>query len=216
VALPERAESGLTTTAYAVLGMLAIRDWTGYELTRQMRRSLAYCWPKNESVLYDEPRRLVERGLAAVSVEPAGRRSRHRYAITPEGRRALADWLATRPAEPKLEIEAMLRVLYADSGTVDDLLGAIGALRDWAVERYVAGRAQVAEYRQEQGAFPQRRHIQVLFARLFADVYRAVVDWCDLAAAEVSTWDSTVDRGLDARTRALLEEMLARPVPELR
>jgi DNA-binding PadR family transcriptional regulator len=213
MALPEGTESGLTTTAYAVLGMLAVRDWTGYELTQQMRRGLAHCWPKNDSVLYDEPRRLVQRGLAAVAVEPAGRRTRRRYAITPAGQQALAAWLATRPADPKLEIEAMLRLLYADSGSVDDLLKAIGALRDWAYARYVAGRTQVIEYRQPEGAFPQRRHIQALFARFFASIYHTVIDWCGLTAAEVSRWDSTTGRSLDQHTLALLDEMLAIPIP---
>jgi DNA-binding PadR family transcriptional regulator len=213
MAVPEGTESGLTTTAYAVLGMLAVRDWTGYELTQQMRRGLAHCWPKNDSVLYDEPRKLVERGLATVTVEPAGRRSRRRYAITPVGRRALAAWLATRPTDPKLEIEAMLRVLYADCGSVKDLLEAIGALRDWAYARFVAGHAQVIEYREPEGAFPERRHIQALFARFFASIYRTVIDWCDLAAAEVSRWDSTAGRSLDRHTLALLDEMLAMPMP---
>jgi hypothetical protein len=33
--------------SYAVPGMLAVRPWSAYELTKQMRR-LAYCWPKAE------------------------------------------------------------------------------------------------------------------------------------------------------------------------
>ena len=49
----------LPTTSYAVLGLLALRSWTGYELVQQARRSLAFCWPKEDSVLYEEPRRLV-------------------------------------------------------------------------------------------------------------------------------------------------------------
>src|SRR6266511_1876891 len=89
----------------------------------------------------------------------------------------------------------MLRLLYADSGTVEDLLAAIGALREWASTRFVAGRAQVTEYLQPTEAFPRRRHIQVLFARFFASLYRAVLDWCDLAETEVSGWDRTREPG---------------------
>src|SRR6266545_3467936 len=45
---PEYSHDVLSTTSYAVLGMLAVRPWSAYELTKQMRRSLAYCWPKAE------------------------------------------------------------------------------------------------------------------------------------------------------------------------
>ena len=79
----------LPTTSYAILGMLALRPWTAYELTQQLRRSLTYCWPKAESVLYDEPKRLVRLGLATAQRQPAGRRTRTAYAITDQGRRAL-------------------------------------------------------------------------------------------------------------------------------
>ena len=71
---PHPAHPALSTTSYAILGMLAMRPWTAYELTQQLRRSLRYCWPKAESVLYDEPKRLVRLGLATAHHEPAGRR----------------------------------------------------------------------------------------------------------------------------------------------
>src|SRR5687767_15157893 len=97
--------------------MLAIRPWTGYELTQQMRRSLDYCWPKADSVLYEEPRRLVAAGLARATSETHDGRRRTRYHITAKGRRALQSWLATRPGEPRLEVEPLLRLLYAEHGT---------------------------------------------------------------------------------------------------
>jgi hypothetical protein len=46
----------------------------------QLRRSLIYCWPKAESVLYDEPKRLVRLGLATART------------------RALLEELAARPS----------------------------------------------------------------------------------------------------------------------
>src|SRR5215813_6906298 len=114
----------LPTTAYAILGMLALRPWSAYELTQQARRSLRYCWPKAESVLYDEPKRLVRLGLATARQEPAGRRTRAVYTITGQGHSALRAWLATPPGPPRFELETMLRLVYADQGTEQDLLAA--------------------------------------------------------------------------------------------
>ena len=66
----------LPTTAYAILGMLALRPWSAYELTQQMRRSLNYCLPTVESVLYHEPKRLVRHGLVSAKREAVGTRAR--------------------------------------------------------------------------------------------------------------------------------------------
>ena len=107
--------STLTTTSFAVLGLLAVRPWSTYELTRQMDRSLGRIWPRAQSKLYEEPKKLVELGLAAAGTEPVGRRPRTVYAITPAGRRALAGWLAEPGAGPVIEFEQLLKVCFADS-----------------------------------------------------------------------------------------------------
>jgi len=79
---------GLSTTSFAVLGLLALRPWSTYELTRQMKRGLHYFWPSAESGVYEEPKKLVARGLAKAELGHVGRRPRTVYSITPEGRGA--------------------------------------------------------------------------------------------------------------------------------
>src|SRR5258707_12402168 len=95
----------LPTTSYAVLGLLALRSWTGYELVQQARRSLAFCWPKEDSVLYEEPRRLVAHGLALSSREGDGGGSRNRYEITDKGPGALSAWLQRPSEQPRPQRE---------------------------------------------------------------------------------------------------------------
>ena len=63
-----------TTTSYAVLGLLAIRPWTTYELAKQVQRSLRWFWPRAERKLYDEPKRLAADGLATATREHTGKR----------------------------------------------------------------------------------------------------------------------------------------------
>jgi len=79
----------MTTSSYAVLALLDLKPWTGYELTHQAQRSLRYAWPKSERLLYSEPKKLVELGFATVHQEDSGNRTRNVYAITEEGRQAL-------------------------------------------------------------------------------------------------------------------------------
>jgi PadR family transcriptional regulator AphA len=200
----------LPTTAYAILGMLALRPWSAYELTQQTRRSLDYCWPTAESVLYQEPKRLVRLGLATAKRQAAGRRTRTVYAITEQSRQVLAEWLATPPSPPSLEVEAMLRLLYADQGSKQDLLGAIGATRAWALARAPEGLAQVRGYLADDGPFPERLHVIALFGRFYLDLFELLVRWADLAEAEVAAWPGTADLGMTDQTGALLEELRTR------
>ena len=149
----------LTTTSYAVLGVLAIRPWATYDLAKQLRRSLHYFWPRAESNLYAEPKRLVEAGLADAREEWNGDRKRTVYSITDEGRAVFTQWLATPPAPQRLESEAYLRILFGNSGTKADLLAAIQRVEDDA-EDLVANYVQIAgEYAHGQGMFPERIHV---------------------------------------------------------
>jgi DNA-binding PadR family transcriptional regulator len=66
----------LTTTSYAILGLLSLRSWTSYELAEQMRRALGLFWPRAESGIYREPKKLEAHGLARSTTEYVGERAR--------------------------------------------------------------------------------------------------------------------------------------------
>src|SRR5438105_9038733 len=99
-----------------------------------MQRAFDYVWPRARSGLYTEPKSLVAAGYATVSHQRHGRRPRAVYTATAKGRRAFADWLDTTPAPPTIEIEAILRVMFADRGSKTQLLSSLRALRDQAQE----------------------------------------------------------------------------------
>lgn len=200
----------LTTTSYAVLGLLNIRPWSAYELTRQAQRSLRFTWPKSESKLYSEPKRLVEAGLASVSQQPAGpRRTRSVYEITEDGRRELARWLGTEPAPPQLEFEAMLRLLYADAADKEHLLRALEMTASHAAQQYAEGLEMLRGYAAGEAPFPERLHISVLVGVFARDLLRLLERWADFVRAEVEQWPTTTDLGLTDRTERILELLVA-------
>jgi DNA-binding PadR family transcriptional regulator len=200
----------LTTTSYAVLGMLSLRSWTGYELTQQMRRSLDYCWPKTESVLYDEPRRLVDDGLARARTEKVNGRSRVRYEITAAGRRALKAWLHTEPQPPRWELEVMLRLLFADQGDADDLRRSVDAFRRWADARYERGIGMFREYLAGDAEFQDRAHLNVLFGAFYAELFEVIRTWTDTVHAQLDAWPGTRNVGMTEVTRRLAAEAVQR------
>ena len=201
------ARPALPTTAYAILGMLAVRPWSAYELTQQIRRGLSTCLPTVESVLYDEPKRLVRLGLVSAKRQAVGNRTRTVYRITAQGRKLLAEWLATPLPPPRLEVPVMLRLLYADQAGKEDLLEAITSARTWALDRAPDALAQVRGYLTDGGPFPGRLHIIAMFARFYVDLFGAIIDWCDFAENQVRTWPDTANLGMTDQTRTLLEEL---------
>jgi PadR family transcriptional regulator AphA len=185
------SERELTTTSYAILGLLAVRPWSTYELARQMRRNLHYFWPRAESNCYAEPKRLVTGGFARASAEPVGRRRRTVYSITPKGRRALGTWLATPPADPRLESEALVKLAFASNGTKVDLLANLQRFREQAQAKRGELRAIFEEYVRGEDPFPERIHINVVAYRLLWQTAQVELEWVDWAIAEVERWHDT-------------------------
>jgi PadR family transcriptional regulator, regulatory protein AphA len=198
----------LTTTSYALLGLLAIQPWTAYELTQQMRRSLRYLWPKSESLLYTEPKKLVDAGLARVTHQRRGDRTRAQYRITAAGRRALRAWLDTEPAAPLFEIETMLRVTFADQGTPEQLARALRSTSAWADGELASARPQIESYLDTGGPFPERLHLIALLVCFYGELFDLLRRFCGDAADLVETWDTTTDVPTDAAFRGMLERTL--------
>ena len=199
----------LTTTSYAILGLLDLREWTAYDLTQQARRSLAYVWPISESQLYAEPKRLAREGLLTISSRAAGpQRTRQLLRITPNGRRALRRWLATEPAAPRLQMEVLVRALFATSGTKADLLSSLEATRRSAEEAYQYGRSILESYKAGTNPFPERLHANILWMVFVHDLLRLTIDWVDFAAGEVGHWDDTAAGGDTDRAQQLVDRIL--------
>ncbi len=185
------AERELTTTSYAILGLLAIRPWSTYELAKQMRRNLHYFWPRAESNVYAEPKRLVAGGFAQASAEPVGRRRRTVYSITRKGRRALGSWLAAPPADPRLESETLVKLAFAGNGTKADLVASLRRFRDQAEARRQELRSIFEEYVRGEDPFPERIHINVVAYRLLWQTTQTELAWAGWAIDQVEQWPDT-------------------------
>jgi PadR family transcriptional regulator AphA len=185
----------LTTTSHAVLGLLALRPWTTYELAKQVQRSLGWFWPRAERKLYDEPKRLVEAGFATARDERTGNRPRTVYAITPAGRKALRQWLGEPSAPPTLELEAMVRVFFADGGTLAQLQATLRQVASEAEERTAELRSMIASSEDESYEFGARLPINALALRFQLDHEALLATWARWADEETAGWRSTTDAG---------------------
>lgn len=179
-----------TTTSFVVLAVLSLRDHSTYDLIRQMRLTMHYMWPRAESNVYAEPRRLVEAGLATAREEWNGQRRRTIYSITDAGRAALAEWIASPSGRPRYECEALVKVLFAENGTPEDMLGSIRGLARDATDALRHFRGIADRYAANEGEYPGRFGLSGLALRLLAEQQAATLRWARWAEQVVAGWDS--------------------------
>jgi DNA-binding PadR family transcriptional regulator len=182
----------LTSTSYAILGLLAVKPWTTHELVQQVDRSLRRIWPRAQSKLYEEPKKLVAHGYARAEDDPVGRRRRTRYTITPAGRRALATWVRQPGAGPVLEFEQLVKIGFADSAGKADVLANLAAALEWARDENTESLATARAYLAGEGAFPERAALNQLGGRFLTELYVMVTRWAEWATEVVSTWPDDV------------------------
>lgn len=182
----------LTTTSYAILGLLAVRSWTTHELVQQVDRSLRRIWPRAASKLYEEPKKLVAHGFARASAEWVGRRRRTRYTITAKGRRALAAWLRRPGDGPVLEFEQLVKIHFADAGTKADVVANLKAARAWVLAENEENLAAARAYLEGRGAFPERAALNQLVGAFLTEFYAMVARWVRWATEIVEDWPDDV------------------------
>jgi len=180
----------LTPTSYAILGLLAVKPWTTYELAKQVDQTLSRFWPRTRSKLYEEPKKLAAAGLATATSSATGRRRSTVYAITPGGRRALADWLTRDSTPPTFESEHLLKVFYAENGTTDELRATLDGLRRWVVEQSLPNVDVGSRYLAGTGAHPERLATLVLTSRFLDDYLELLDRWAAWAETVVAAWPS--------------------------
>ena len=104
----------LPTTSYILLGMLSSQERSGYDLKLLLDKQVHHVyWSPAKSQIYGELRRLDQAGLATMTeVEQTNRPDKRLYRITPAGRQALQQWLASADVEPDVFKSPLLLHLF--------------------------------------------------------------------------------------------------------
>jgi DNA-binding PadR family transcriptional regulator len=101
----------MSTLGYAILGLLAEKPHTGYELAKRMERPIGYMWTAQHSQIYPELATLQSAGLVRHRVvDGRGPRDTKKYSITASGRAALDAWADSPLTRQPARSELMLRV----------------------------------------------------------------------------------------------------------
>jgi PadR family transcriptional regulator, regulatory protein AphA len=194
-----------SSSSMVVLALLGIDRWTPYELVQHLKRSMIHhIWPRAESKVYEEPKRLVAAGHAKASVD-RGNPRRTRYTISARGRRVLARWVAEPGTGVRFESEGALKVLFAENGTKEQLLATIDAMRAEALADVARVKGTLEFVLTDGPPYPGRIHQSVLVMDLVLRITTAVAEWADATERRVAGWpDLTPD---DAMRAAAIDQV---------
>ncbi len=104
-----------TTITPVILGLLAKRPLSGYDIKAVVDRSTRFFWAASYGQIYPELRRLEADGLIEGEEVPNGERRRRVYTLTSAGHEALIEWLLGPTVTIELRDESLLRLFFADA-----------------------------------------------------------------------------------------------------
>jgi len=157
-------------TTWVVLGLLALRRMSGYEMKQVVDHSTRFFWAASYGQLYPELRRLEGLGLVAGESEPRGARPRRVFSLTEEGRHALHTWLRGSRVRMETRDESLLRLFFADALPHEEALDLVRARAD----HFRGALAQLEGIASEADDPP----FVGLTLRYGLDYCRWEIDWC--------------------------------------
>jgi DNA-binding PadR family transcriptional regulator len=147
-----------------------------------MRAQGGLYWAAAESQWYAEPKRLERLGLLRSTRQPGRTTPRTHYELTEDGSAALREWLGRPSSLPRIQHEALVRVMAADLGSDEDVLASLGSLRE-----DVAAKRELLEAAKERAAtLPHRERRLRLVHRLGELLLDAHEQWVDEVEQELA------------------------------
>jgi DNA-binding PadR family transcriptional regulator len=160
----------INATAGSLLGLLARRPLSGWELYAEFERSIGGFWSMTRSQVYRELQTLAAAGLIVIGA--SGKRERRTCTITPAGRAAFVRWISRMPGDELIRFPLLLTVFFGDAVPADTLKEACAEHRRRHATRLEA-------YRDMMPALRETHPFPALALEFGIDYERAVLSWID-------------------------------------
>ena len=172
----------LTPFSYTVLALVGRGGAGPHDIVRMMRQGRLY-WTAAESHYYAEPKRLERLGYLSSRKEPGKTRERTHYTLANKGRNALQAWLAEPASLPRIQHEAVVKLLAADLADDDEtVLRSLQALRKEIAD--AGSRLDLAE--EVASTLPHRERYLRLVHKLGRGLLQAHAEWLDEVERELA------------------------------
>ena len=168
--------SDLNNVSYVTLVLIGEGGASPHDLVDMNRRGGEIYYSVAPSRLYAEPKRLQELGYVAAERRPGKTRERTFYTLTDKGREALRRWLLEPPAMPRIQNEAVPKLLAGDIlGDDEQLAATLLTLR----EQIEVQQAKLERARPRIDELPHRRPYLLLVHQLGNRLLQVQREWLD-------------------------------------
>jgi DNA-binding PadR family transcriptional regulator len=157
--------------SYTILTLVGEGGAGPHDIVRMMRQGRVY-WAAADSHYYSEPKRLERLGYLRSEKRPGKTRQRTHYFLTDKGREALVRWVAEPATFPRVQHEAVVKVLSGD------IAGDEAEIAD------LRGRLDEAE--EVAKTLPHRERYLRLVHRLGRALVQVHEEWVDEVERELS------------------------------
>lgn len=122
-------------TKYAILGFLASKPRTGYDLKKAIEKSVGFFWSESYGQIYPILSSLVENGLATrLDVDHTNGRNRQKYAITDAGLEELQNWIKLTADYQTHRNELLLKLFFGNQTDLDTSLRHLEDYRTYQLQ----------------------------------------------------------------------------------
>ena len=196
----------LSTSSYAVLGLLSFARLSGYDLAAIAQRSVAQVWPISKTQVYAELRRLSALGLIeGRDAEHSGGPAKTVFELTGAGERELDAWLvADTSSGLRLRAPAVLKLLLGHRASPDQARAGLDRFRVRVSERLIELERLAGMLEANPAA------VYAWATALFGvRVCEAIVDWIDEVARRLPAKPVRIDprRPNPQQARALMDSL---------
>jgi DNA-binding PadR family transcriptional regulator len=181
----------LTPLSYVVLALVGRNGAAPHDLVRMARGGQRLYYAGAASKIYEQPKRLEQLGYLRSEKVPGKTRERTYYTLTETGLAALMEWLGRPSSFPKIQSEAVARVLASDLAKDErDVLRSLQGLRE-EIEELSDG---VDADERRASTIPHRERQLKLVRSLGRRLLQTHLDWIDEVEREFGKDDPAADR----------------------
>jgi DNA-binding PadR family transcriptional regulator len=160
---------------FAVLGLLALKPASGYDIKRTIDRSIFFIWNVTGPQIYTTLRALRDDGLiASEDIAQQGKPDKQLHRITPAGRRALQDFANAPVRASVTRDEVLLRIFFGNFADEAVVMRELEAYRERIRHERATMEATEARIEAHPGPRHDARRFQLLSLRLKVAQYRAM------------------------------------------
>jgi DNA-binding PadR family transcriptional regulator len=172
--------------SYVTLALIGDGGASPQDLVEMNRSGGQIYYAVAASRLYAEPKRLERLGYVKSEKRPGRTRERTFYTLTARGREALRRWVLEPPALPRIQNEAIPKLMSGDIlGDDERLLESLLTLRAKLDEQ----ETRLGEARERLETLPHRRTYLLLVLELGTRLLQVQREWLDAVERELARAD---------------------------